>query len=394
MSKNAPAARNAPGARPFGRKTLASRASSAIVRTVKWSYRIATLAGIEVRIHVTFLLLLGFYAWIYYTDGGPQAAVDGVAFTLLIFLCVLLHEFGHAFAAKTFGIRTPDITLLPIGGVARLERMPANPWQELVIAIAGPAVNVLIAVAIFLVIGGVLPFHQFDLIDTPSGTLLDKLLLVNILLVAFNLVPAFPMDGGRVLRALLATQMRHVVATQVAARVGQVIAVLFGIASVTFGGGTILMLIAVFVFLGAQQELAYARFRDAAQNLHVGQAMITRFQALPISLRVAEIASALAESAQKVFPFVDEQFHLHGIASREQLRKASLELPPDALASSIARRLPTVNPSTGFGDALELMQQSSESLLPVVNASGQIVGLVGIGQLAELSASRQGGLCP
>jgi Zn-dependent protease/CBS domain-containing protein len=364
-----------------------------MVPTVKWSYRIATLAGIQVRIHVTFLLLLGFYAWIYYLDGGPQAAVDGVVFTLLIFLCVLLHEFGHAFAAKIFGIRTPDITLLPIGGVARLERMPANPWQELVIAIAGPVVNVVIAIAIFLVIGGVLPLHEFGLIDTASGTLLAKLLFVNVLLVLFNLIPAFPMDGGRVLRALLATQMRHAAATQVAARVGQVIAVLFGVASVTPWGGPMLAFIAVFVFLGAQQELAYARFREAAQSLQVGQAMITRFQALPVSLRVAEIATTLAEAGQKVFPFVDDQLHLYGIANREDLQKASLELPPDALASSVARRPPTVNPSTGFGDALELMQQSSEALLPVVNASGQIVGLVGLGQLAELSASRRLGLC-
>ena len=119
-----------PGERLSSLKTLASMASSAIVPTVKWSVRVATIAGIQVRIHLTFLLLLGFSAWIYYTDGGPQAAVDGVAFTLLIFLCVLLHEFGHAFAAKAFGIRTPDITLLPIGGVARLERMPANPSRN------------------------------------------------------------------------------------------------------------------------------------------------------------------------------------------------------------------------------------------------------------------------
>ena len=204
---------------------------------VKWSYRVATIAGIQVRIHLTFLLLLAFYAWIYYTDGGPQAAVDGVVFTLLIFLCVLLHEFGHALAARTFGIRTPDITLLPIGGVARLERMPANPQQEFVIAIAGPAVNVLIAIAIFVVIGGVVPVREFGLVDTASGTLLDKLLVVNILLVAFNMIPAFPMDGGRVLRALLATQMRYPAATRLAARIGQVIAVLFGLASLTPWGG-------------------------------------------------------------------------------------------------------------------------------------------------------------
>ncbi len=356
---------------------------------VKWSYRVATIAGIQVRIHLTFLLLLAFYGWIYYTDGGPQAAIDGVVFTLLIFLCVLLHEFGHAFAARTFGIRTPDITLLPIGGVARLERMPANPQQEFVIAIAGPAVNVLIAIAIFVVIGGIVPMREFGLVDTASGTLLNKLLVVNILLVGFNLIPAFPMDGGRVLRALLATQMRYSAATRLAARIGQVIAVLFGLASLTSWGGPILGFIAIFVFLGAQQELAYAQFRETAQNLRVGQAMITRFQALPISLRVGEIAKTLSESNQGVFPFVDEQLHFRGIASREELQRASTQLPPEASASSVARTPPTLAPSTGFGDALELMQQSAEPLLPVVNASGQIVGLLGLGQLAELSALRQ-----
>ncbi|MFZ0710160.1 MAG: site-2 protease family protein [Terrimicrobiaceae bacterium] len=352
---------------------------------MKWSYRVASVAGIQVRIHLTFLLLLGFYAWIYYTEGGAKAAVDGVAFTLLIFLCVLLHEFGHAFAAKAFGIRTPDITLLPIGGVARLEKMPANPWQELIIAIAGPAVNVVIAIFVFLVIGGVLPLHEFLLIDTASGSLLAKLLFVNVLLVAFNLIPAFPMDGGRVLRALLATQMRYAAATRLAARVGQVIAGLFIVVSLT-GGPPMLGFIALFVFLGAQQELAYARLRETAQGLRVGQAMITSFHTLPTTLKVAEIAASLAGSTQKIFPFVDEQFRLHGFANREELEKAARELPAQAPANCVARRLPTVKPDTGFEEALELMQRSSEPLLPVVNASGQIVGIISVGHLAELSA--------
>ncbi|MGA7215531.1 MAG: site-2 protease family protein [Terrimicrobiaceae bacterium] len=352
---------------------------------MKWSYRVASVAGIQVRIHLTFLLLLGFYAWIYYTEGGAKAAVDGVAFTLLIFLCVLLHEFGHAFAAKAFGIRTPDITLLPIGGVARLEKMPANPWQELIIAIAGPAVNVVIAIFVFLVIGGVLPLHEFLLIDTASGSLLAKLLFVNVLLVAFNLIPAFPMDGGRVLRALLATQMRYAAATRLAARVGQVIAGLFLVVSLT-GGPPMLGFIALFVFLGAQQELAYARLRETAQALRVGQAMITSFHTLPTTLKVAEIAASLAGSTQKIFPFVDEQFRLHGFANREELEKAARELPAQAPANCVARRLPTVKPDTGFEEALELMQRSSEPLLPVVNASGQIVGIISVGHLAELSA--------
>ena len=356
---------------------------------MKWSYRIASVAGIQVRIHLTFLLLLGFYAWIYYTEGGLKAAADGVAFTLLIFLCVLLHEFGHAFAAKAFGIRTPDITLLPIGGVARLERMPANPWQELVIAIAGPAVNVVIALVIILLNRGVLPLHEFGLIDSASGNLLVKLLFVNILLVAFNVIPAFPMDGGRVLRALLATQMRYVAATQMAARVGQIIAVLFVLASLTSWGGPMLVLIAAFVFLGAQQELTYARLRDTAQNLRVGQAMITRFQTLPHTLKVAEIGDSLAQSTQELFPFVDERLHLLGLANRADLEKAAQQLPSQSPASCVARRVPAVSPDTRFEEALEIMQRHSEPLLPVLNASAQIVGFVGIGHLAELAASKQ-----
>jgi CBS domain-containing protein len=168
--------------------------------------------------------------------------------------------------------------------------------------------------------------------------------------------------------------------------------VLFIVGSLTPWGGPMLALIAAFVFLGAQQELAYARLRETAQSLRVGQAMITRFQTLPISLKVAEIAASLAGNSQKVFPFVDERLRLHGFANREELEKAAHELPAQAQANCIARRLPTVHPDTRFEEALELMQQSSEPLLPVVNASGQIVGLVSVGHLAELSASRQPGV--
>ena len=375
--------------RNASRKRLPHRLLRPSCPSVKWSFRIATVAGIQVQIHFTFLLLLGFYAWIYYTEGGLDAAMYGVAFTLLIFLCVLLHEFGHAFAAKAFGIRTPDITLLPIGGVARLERMPANPWQELVIAVAGPAVNVVIAIAVFLLIGGVLPWHEFPLIDSAGGSLLTKLLLVNVLLVAFNLIPAFPMDGGRVLRALLATQMRYAAATRLAARVGQVIAVLFVVASLTRWGGPMLALIAAFVFLGAQQELAYARLRETAQGLRVGQAMITRFHTLPTSLKVAEIANTFSQSNQESFPSSTSSYTFR-IASREELQRASTQLPPEASASSSRFILLHVGSQMRFRARPGVMRQLAHPLPPVVqNASGQIVGLLKLGQLAELSALRQ-----
>ncbi|MEI6278028.1 MAG: site-2 protease family protein [Verrucomicrobiae bacterium] len=227
---------------------------------MRWSYRIARVAGIDVKIHVTFLLLLAWFGWMYWQAGGMAGAVEGVGFTLALFLCVLLHEFGHAFAARAYGIRTPDITLLPIGGVARLERMPDKPVQELVVALAGPAVNVAIALVLIFVLAAKISLSNFSGLDRVGGSLTAQLLWINIVLVAFNAIPAFPMDGGRVLRALLAMKLDHFLATTIAARVGQVLAV--GFAVVGWFGSPMLLFIALFVFSGAQQELAYARFRS------------------------------------------------------------------------------------------------------------------------------------
>src|SRR6266404_4102815 len=173
-----------------------------------WSLPIFRIAGIQLRIHVTFVLLIAWLAFGYYAQGGSPAAAEGVIFVLLLFLCVVLHEFGHALAAKAFGINTPDITLLPIGGVARLERMPEEPRQELLIAVAGPAVNVVIALGLFVAGGSFI--NPFVNPAAPERVgLVSQLLIINVLLVAFNLLPAFPMDGGRVLRALLATRMSY-----------------------------------------------------------------------------------------------------------------------------------------------------------------------------------------
>ncbi|HEU5248194.1 MAG TPA: M50 family metallopeptidase, partial [Candidatus Udaeobacter sp.] len=185
---------------------------------MSWSLPIFRIAGIQLRIHITFLLLIAWLAFGYYAQSGSAVAASRVIFVLLLFLCVVLHEFGHAFAAKAFGINTPDITLLPIGGVARLERMPEEPVQELIIAVAGPLVNVVIALGLF-VAGGSQALLNPSTVE--GGGLVAQLMTINIMLVLFNLLPAFPMDGGRVLRALLATRMSYARATQVAANVGQ-----------------------------------------------------------------------------------------------------------------------------------------------------------------------------
>lgn len=205
------------------------------------------------RFHATFLLMLGWEALRHYrAHGDPAEAMGGVVFILLLFGVVALHELGHALAARRFGIRTRDITLLPIGGVARLERMPSDPGQELVIALAGPAVNFVLAAGIYFILElGRRPSPLGEALQV-GGDFLDRLFWVNVSLAVFNLLPAFPMDGGRVLRAVLAMRLDYVRATQVAAVIGQGMALLFGLLGLFYN--PFLVLIAVFVWLGAAEE--------------------------------------------------------------------------------------------------------------------------------------------
>ncbi len=230
---------------------------------MNWSYKIARIAGTDVKIHLTFPLLLGFIALANLSQ-GIVAALMGVLFVVLVFGCVLLHEFGHIFAARAFGVRTPDVTLYPIGGVARPERMPEKPSQELIVALAGPAVNVVIAglLTVFLMVLG-LGVSLSGLGGFASGGLafLGSLAAVNLWLVLFNLIPAFPMDGGRVLRALLAMKMPFVQATNIAAKVGRTLALVAGFYGL-FTFQPMLILVAAFVYFAAGQEAMMANLRE------------------------------------------------------------------------------------------------------------------------------------
>src|SRR6267142_6871358 len=349
-------------------------------QSVKWSFRIATVAGIQVRIHFTFLLLLGFYAWIYYTEGGPKAAVDGVAFTLLIFLCVLLHELGHAFAAKAYGIRTPDITLLPIGGVARLERMPEKPVQELVIALAGPMVNVVIALGLF-VAGGSQALLNPSTIE--GGGLIAQLLTINILLLLFNLLPAFPMDGGRVLRALLATRLSYARATQVAATVGQGFAFVFGFIGLIWN--PFLIFIALFVYIGATQEAALAQMKDVSRRFPVSSAMVREFRTLTENASLQEAVDALLATSQHDFPVVDETGSVAGLLTRHDLIAALRKDDPHLRVSDVMRRdIPTVTTGTRFEEAFRIMQECNCPAVPVLDSMKRLVGLLTPENVSEL----------
>src|SRR5438128_3097257 len=193
-----------------------------------WSLNIGTIAGTAIRVHVTFLLFLGWIFVASYVAEGPQAALSGLVFMVLLFSCVLAHEFGHIFTAGAFGVSTPDVTLLPIGGMARLERIPEEPYQEFLVAIAGPLVNVAIAFALVALAGARLNVGDLSAVESAKVALVDRLAAVNLFLVLFNMIPAFPMDGGRVLRALLATRMDYIRATGIAAFIGQGLAFALG----------------------------------------------------------------------------------------------------------------------------------------------------------------------
>lgn len=223
--------------------------------------KIGSVGGIGVYIHWTFWLLIAVYLVSVTTQAGLAVGLMAVLFVLSIFGCVLLHEFGHAGAAAVFGIPTHDITLLPFGGVARLARMPSKPYQELIIALAGPAVNVVIAIGLFFLLAiGVVIGDRVPLLA--GADLISQLLVVNIVLVLFNLLPAFPMDGGRVLRSLISMRTNHLRATEIAARIGRWMAIGFGVYGIVqFNFG--LLLVAGFVYFAGTMELLAARAQAA-----------------------------------------------------------------------------------------------------------------------------------
>ncbi len=346
---------------------------------MKWSFRIATVAGTQVRVHVTFFLLLAFVAAL--GMGGGQGVPGALAAILLVsamFLCVLLHEFGHVFAARGYGIRTPDITLLPIGGLARLERMPRKPAHELVVALAGPAVNVAIAAVIAVALGLKFSFdpnHAFHL----AGNFWSHLMMWNLFMVVFNMVPAFPMDGGRVLRAVLAMLTDYERATRWAATIGQTMAVLAAVAMLVFDFfNPFLLLIAFFIFMAAGQEAAAVSQQEATRNLLVRDAMQTEFHALPPDAELRHAVDHLLAGTQQDFPVLDPHGGMMGILSRRQLIAALAEHGPSFPARAAMESCGlTVHPSMALPEAMERLQSNACPAVPVLDpVSGRLVGLL------------------
>jgi Zn-dependent protease len=346
-----------------------------------WSFRIARIAGTDIKVHVTFLLLLGFYA----LSGGAVVAL----LILAIFACVLLHEFGHIAMARRFGIRTPDVLLLPIGGLARLERMPEEPRQELLIALAGPAVTLLLAVIFYgvLVANGGAPAFR-TLYSAPTTSFVAELYRINVILLVFNLIPAFPMDGGRVLRAFLSRRLGPVRATRIAAGIGQAAA--FGLAFLGLStGNLILVLIAFFIFLGAGAEAAAVETKAAGSGIHVRDMMMTDFRALPVHATLADAAQLLLAGEQREFPVIDNFGALEGLLTRDNLIQGlSARGPGSIVDQAMTRGVPVLAPAVEFASALEQLRASRLPALPVVDG-GRLVGLVTMENINDLLLLRR-----
>jgi Zn-dependent protease/CBS domain-containing protein len=337
---------------------------------MRWSYKLARVAGIDVRVHATFLLLLAFVGLQGYagtrTVGG---ALAGVGFLLLVFLVVVLHEYGHALAARRYGIPTRDITLLPIGGVARLERMPREPRQELVIALAGPAVNVVLAAGLWLYLraaGSPDPMAPAD--ERFFGhPLAAQLLNVNVWLAAFNLIPAFPMDGGRVLRALLAQRSGdYAAATARAAAIGRAVALVLGVLGLFVLDRPMLALVALFVWLSAAGEAGAVQESAALSGVGLEQVMITDVRTLAPADPLGRAAELVLAGFQQDFPVV-EGGQVVGLLTRQDLVRALAAGGAGTAVGAVMRReFPVAEPGERVEDALARLAGAGAEAMPVV----------------------------
>jgi stage IV sporulation protein FB len=349
---------------------------------MSWSFSLGRIAGTEVRIHFTFLLLVAWYGIAAGLRGGQSAAWEAVLFILAVFACVLAHEYGHVLTARRYGIETRDITLLPIGGIANIQRMPDHPGQELVIAIAGPLVNVVIAFVLIAAFGATLTPDRMVDIETGRVDFITRLASVNIALVVFNLLPAFPMDGGRVLRALLAMRKGRARATQIAATIGQVVA--FGLGFLGLFGSPLLIFIAIFIFIAAAGERSLVEMNEATRDVPMLDATITTLQKLDTQATVAEAVRLLLATTQTEFPVVDGAGRLRGVLTRDGIIRAlSATGPQTPVMDVMERDVPTVTQRSPLSDAVGKLQSGKLRVVGVTDDAGRIVGILTMENLAE-----------
>ena len=350
---------------------------------MQWSLKIAHVRGILIQVHWTFTLLIAWAVMVFASGGANLLGIlKGVALLLAMFGCVVLHELGHALTAQRFNIHTKDITLLPIGGIARLERSPDEPIEEFFIAVAGPAVNV--AIAALLWTGLVLTDSL-----VPARSLLDfggpffvQLMWINVVLVVFNLLPAFPMDGGRILRSLLAIPLEYGKATTIAAVLGQGMAIVFAFIALN-PFNPFLLFIAVFVYMGARAEAQQVKLRSALDGVKVRDAMLTDFVVLSNRQRLADAAVQILAGNQQDFP-VEGSGQLVGMLFRARLVAMLKERGDGAsIAEATQTDFATVGADESLLQAITRLRIANLPAAPVLDSTGLVVGVLtmeGVGE--------------
>jgi Zn-dependent protease len=351
---------------------------------MKGTFKLGKVAGISLFIHWTFSLLIAFIVFINYRAGYNAVQILwSVVFVLCIFVTVVMHELGHALAAKNYGIQTRDITLLPIGGLARLDRMPEKPVEELIVAFAGPLVNIFLAIITGFFI--TLPENAEALAaQLSSGVNASNFFLyffiVNIVLAVFNLIPAFPMDGGRVLRALLSFQFKRHVATKIAARIGQFIAM--GFILIGFYSNPFLIFIGLFVIVSAQMETQHAASKFILKGFKVRDVLMKQYHSIDANEPIKTAITLLLDSQSKIF-MITENNEPVGTLNRDQIIAALSEKGEDtALRPAMNKNLIYLDVETLLEDTFELVSANKSNLM-LVTENGLLIGVLDTENLLE-----------
>lgn len=339
---------------------------------MRWSINVGRISGIALRLHVTFLLMLLVIAYQGYAMAGGRGAFWSLALICAVFTCIVLHELGHSLVAQKLGVEVRSITLLPIGGVAALRTIPENPWHEIAITVAGPMVNVIIA-AVLIPIAG-LPRHLF-IVEWPANLLglLNTLVGVNLWLFLFNCIPAFPMDGGRLLRASLALVIPHRRATWIAATVGQGLAILFFVLGLKYS--VMMIVLAAFIFIAAEGEERMVRTRGMLHDIEVEDVMMREFATLAPVDTVGRGLEQVYQTGQDDFPVVVDG-RLLGMVNRQTMLEAVNRGGAARMVSEVMdASVPVVSPRQKVSRVYDAMLGDGFGSLPVLE-EGTLVGLL------------------
>ncbi len=348
------------------------------------SLEIIEIKKIPIRIHWSFILILGYVFYINFKAGNnSHQIIWSLIYVLSIFLCVTLHELGHALAAKQYGIHTKSITLYPIGGIASIEKIPEKPIQELIVALAGPIVNVIISAILWTwIIFSPIEYTLDDIsIQIHTKNFLPNLATVNLTLAIFNLIPAFPMDGGRVFRSLLSLWIGRIQATYFAMLLGQILSLLFIFAGFIYN--PFLIFIGIFIFFGAAQEYQAIKYGNLLGNLKVQDALITQFSLLLPYHTLLDVIQIILNTHEKEFIVINSEKQPIGIMTRDILIQSLANYPKQTPIQDLFQQNSIFfTPNTPLKEALHIIQTHSLAIVPVIY-HGKIVGVITLENILE-----------